>query len=105
MRRSDEFRTAVRGRRATSRTVVVHAASSPSGGPPRVGVVVSKAVGNSVVRHRVQRRLREAVRPQLPRLGSCLVVVRALPAAAAAGFDTLRSDLDHCVTTVERRLR
>jgi hypothetical protein len=31
------------------------------------------------------------------------VVLRALPAAAAADFATLRDDLDRCVTSVERR--
>jgi ribonuclease P protein component len=103
MRRSEEFRSAVRGRRASSRTVVVHASTGGRGEPPRVGVVVSRAVGNSVVRHRVQRRLRAAIRPELARLGSCLVVLRALPASAAADFATLRADLDRCVTSVERR--
>lgn len=31
-------------------------------GPPRVGYTVTKKVGNAVVRNRVRRRLREAVR-------------------------------------------
>ncbi len=50
-----EFRTAIRaGRRAGSRTLVVHLAELP--GPtgtsrsPRVGLVVSRAVGNAVTR-------------------------------------------------------
>jgi ribonuclease P protein component len=103
MRRSDEFRSAVRGRRAASRTLVVHAATVGRDAPARVGVVVSRAVGNSVVRHRVQRRLRAAIRPLLPRLGSDLVVLRALPAAATADFAALRADLDCCVTSIERR--
>jgi ribonuclease P protein component len=108
MRRPDEFRSAVRGRRAASRTLVVHAATVGRDtvgrdAPARVGVVVSRAVGNSVVRHRVQRRLRAAIRPLLPRLGSDLVVLRALPAAATADFAALRADLDCCVTSVERR--
>ncbi|ERF57435.1 ribonuclease P protein component [Cutibacterium granulosum DSM 20700] len=56
---------------------------SDPGAAPRVGFVVSKAVGNAVTRHRVARQLRHLARPlaeQLP-LG-CLIVVRALPAAA-----------------------
>src|SRR4051794_22861366 len=36
-----------------------------AGRPARAGFVVSSAVGNSVVRHRVSRRLREQVRPLL----------------------------------------
>jgi ribonuclease P protein component len=102
MRRSDEFRAAVRrGRRESSRTLVVHAIAAPPDGPARVGIVVSKAVGNSVVRHRVQRRLRHAVKGHLPRLGSSLVVVRALPPAAGAGFADLERDLQRCLAPVE----
>ena len=37
-------------------------------GGPRAGFVVGKAVGNSVVRHRVTRRLRAVVLDQLDRL-------------------------------------
>jgi ribonuclease P protein component len=45
--------------------------------------VVSKAVGNSVGRHRVSRRIRGAVSPLLTTLPSgTRVVVRALPGAA-----------------------
>ncbi|MBP2475527.1 ribonuclease P protein component [Crossiella equi] len=56
---------------------------------------MSKAVGNSVVRHRVSRRLRHLVRDRLDRLppGSALVV-RALPASADATSAQLGGDLD-----------
>jgi ribonuclease P protein component len=71
-------------------------------GVPRVGFVVSKAVGNSVVRHRVARRLRHVVRDRLGtvRLG-CTLVVRALPPAAEAASAELGSDIDSAL----RRLR
>jgi ribonuclease P protein component len=61
---------------------------------PRAGFVVGKAVGNSVVRHRVTRRLRALVREELARLpeGADLVV-RARPEAASAEFPQLRRDL------------
>jgi ribonuclease P protein component len=69
---------------------------------PRVGFVVSKAVGNSVVRHRVARRLRHVVRDRLGTLpiGSALIV-RALPSAAEASSAELRQDFDAAL----RRLR
>ena len=61
----------------------------------RVGFVVSKAVGNSVVRHRVSRRLRH---PRAERLGQLptgtAVVVRALAPAATATSAELGRDLD-----------
>lgn len=57
----------------------------------RCGFVVSKAVGGSVTRHKVTRRLRHLcseLYSQLPP-GSRLVI-RALPPAAAATFAELR---------------
>src|SRR5687768_7675281 len=60
----------------------------------RAGFVVGKSVGNSVVRHRVTRQLRAAVRAELHRLPPTAdLVVRARPEAAAAGFAVLRRDL------------
>jgi ribonuclease P protein component len=63
--------------------------------PTQVGFVVSKAVGNAVVRHRVTRQLRHLMRDRLPLLpAGTLVVVRALPPAAAASSRELGLDLD-----------
>lgn len=66
--------------------------------PPRVGFVVSKAVGNSVVRHRVVRRLRALVAHRLERLpDGADLVVRAQPAAAGATSEHLAEALDHAL--------
>ena len=71
------------------------------GDAPRVGLVVSRAVGNSVVRHRVQRRLRHLIREHLDVLpGSALLVVRAKPAAGTAASRELGADLDRCLQRV-----
>ena len=96
------FRDAVRtGARAGSRTLVVHLARDTGVAGPRAGLVVSRAVGPSVVRHRVQRRLRHLVREQLTVLPeSSALVVRALPAAAGASSSELRGDLDRCLRRV-----
>jgi ribonuclease P protein component len=57
--------------------------------------VVGRAVGGSVVRHRVQRRLRHLLRRRLAALpAGALVVVRALPASADASSAALGADLD-----------
>jgi ribonuclease P protein component len=64
--------------------------------PPgaRAGFVVGRAVGNSVVRHRVTRRLRAVVGAELHRLPETAdLVVRARPEAATASSDTLHRDL------------
>ena len=63
-------------------------------GCARAGFVVGKAVGNSVVRHRVTRRLRAVVLEQLDRLPETAdLVVRARPEAATATSADLRRDL------------
>lgn len=97
LRRREDFSLVVRrGRRAGRQTLVAHyvPADVPAG-PARAGFVVGRAVGNSVVRHRVIRRLRHLVRDRLGALpaGSRLVV-RALPPAAAADSAALGRDLD-----------
>jgi ribonuclease P protein component len=68
--------------------------TSPVPPGPRAGFVVGKAVGNSVVRHRVTRRLRAVVLGELTRLpASADLVVRARPEAAEATSAQLRADL------------
>lgn len=97
MRESSDFRTTIaRGSRAGSATVVVHLRqnANPPAPPARVGFVVSKSVGNAVVRNRVKRVLRHLTAAQLDGLteGS-LAVVRALPASAGATTAQLDADL------------
>ncbi len=58
----------------------------------RFGFAVGKRVGNAVVRNRVKRRLREAVRALSPARGWDVVVI-ARPAAATADFAGLRGAL------------
>jgi ribonuclease P protein component len=62
---------------------------------PTCGFVVSKAVGGSVVRHSVVRKLRHLMAERLDRLppGSQLVV-RAFPTAATASSAALGVALD-----------
>lgn len=63
-------------------------------GGPRFGLIVSKAVGSSVVRHRVARRLRHVcaeIRDEVP--ADADIVIRALPGAAVADSAELRRQL------------
>ncbi|GAS88263.1 ribonuclease P protein component [Mycolicibacterium brisbanense] len=103
MRRSAEFSVTVsRGVRAVQPDVVVHALRDeldPSG--PRVGLVVSKSVGNAVERHRVARRLRHAARTVLPRLEPTdRLVIRARPSCR----DALSSRLERQLTAALERV-
>jgi len=71
-------------------------------GDTKIGFVVSKAVGNSVLRHRVTRRLRHLFRSRLGTVvPGCTLVVRALPPAAEATSAELGKDIDSAL----RRLR
>ncbi|GAB4001640.1 ribonuclease P protein component [Nocardioides ultimimeridianus] len=105
---ADAFRaTTRRGRRAGSTTLVTHLLVDDTVGehsgarPARAGFVVSRAVGISVVRSRVKRRLRHLVAERLDRLpaGGDLVV-RANPPAAQATYAELGSDLDRCLDRI-----
>ncbi|MGC4744936.1 ribonuclease P protein component [Micromonospora sp. DT201] len=131
LRRSTDFAAAVRGgRRAGRGAVVVHltvpvtadpsqltspepvrdSSAEQSSVPSRAGFVVSKAVGNAVIRNKVRRRLRALVRDRMTALpGGSTLVVRALPAAAQAPYLRLAADLDAAIAVArsprERRSR
>ena len=77
-------------------------------GQVRVGIVVNKQVGKAVVRNRVRRRLREALRvlmlersisPEASFKGnpSFALVVIARPEAAQADFQQLKDALAHAL--------
>ncbi|GAA3762224.1 ribonuclease P protein component [Spinactinospora alkalitolerans] len=112
MRRSADFGRAMRGGRRAGRealTVVylepprVAGASPAARTAPRVGFIVSKAVGGAVVRKRVQRRLRHLMRERVADLpAGSLLVVRAKPLAATQGHDTLAAQLDGALASVTR---
>jgi ribonuclease P protein component len=111
LRAAADFRYVVRrGRRAGGPLVVVHLTENVDKDAnqhidqlPRVGFVVSKAVGPAVIRNRVKRRLRHLMRARVGALGSgSHLVVRAQPAAATASSAELAAELDRCLGRVVR---
>jgi ribonuclease P protein component len=85
---------------------VVHANSTDAraGQPPRVGFVVSKAVGNAVVRNRVKRVLRALMSTRVPQLPDGIdIVVRANADLPGSPRALLVQDLDRLLSTVLRR--
>ena len=64
----------------------LYVALLPDQQAPRLGVTVSREIGNAVVRNRVKRRLRESFRRTLRRL---LMPSAALVVVARAGADSL----------------
>jgi ribonuclease P protein component len=73
--------------------------SSDEARAARFGFIVSKQVGNAVVRNTVRRRLKAVCFEALPhvRPGSD-VVIRALPAAASVPFQDLRTEVVRALT-------
>ena len=102
LRSSREFSSVVRaGRRAGRPLLTVHLDTEGTG--RTVGLVVSKAVGGSVVRHRVSRRLRHLLAARLDLLPEgARLVVRAAPAAGTATSADLGADLDRAIARLVR---
>lgn len=105
---SADFAQAVRGVRAGSRLIVVHANQTDARAgqhPPRVGFVVSKAVGNAVVRARTKRVLRALMSARVAQIPDGVdVVVRAGPPAAGRTSAELATDLDRLLPKVLHRM-
>jgi ribonuclease P protein component len=93
LRRSADFdRVQRNGRRVHGRNlVVVHLANDL--GNPRFGLSVGRKVGTAVVRNRVKRWLREAVRRQRAGVPAVDIVLIARPSAAAAGYHALFEEI------------
>lgn len=63
----------------------------------RVGLTVSRKVGNAVTRNRVKRWLREVIRPSLPVLSAVDLVIIARSSSVKAGFHVLCRDMTQIV--------
>jgi ribonuclease P protein component len=96
VRRRREYLGAYRrGRRRSGALATLHFVPNDAG-VARVGVTVSRKVGNSVVRHRVKRRVVEVFRrtPLRQGLPPWDFVVHLKPEAARAEFAALRQELE-----------
>lgn len=107
LRSGDDFRAVTRGGvRAARSHVVVHLALLPQqGDAPRVGFVVSKKVGNAVVRNLVTRRLREIVRAHLDRFpAGSSAVIRTSPGIDDLAFTDLEDEVLGALGSATRKL-
>ncbi|MCO4748353.1 MAG: ribonuclease P protein component [Proteobacteria bacterium] len=105
LRRSADFRRVQRrGRRVSTAHLRVCAMPNALVGP-RFGLTVSRKVGNAVVRNRVKRRLREAIRHERVgrELGAVDLVFIARPSAAQADASVLRSDVRRAMDRLGRQ--
>lgn len=90
-----EFLAVRRGEKRRGRFFLVEVLDRGDTAAPRVGYTVTKKVGNAVIRNRVRRRLKEAVRTHAAHDMTCgndYVVVGRLDALGAP-FDQLKAEL------------
>jgi ribonuclease P protein component len=74
----------------------------PRDGAVRVGLTVSTKVGKAVIRNRVKRRLREAVRHELATLPAVDLVIVARASSVQAGVPQFRSWLKRAAARMRR---
>jgi len=72
----------------------------------RFGITVSKKVGNAVVRNKVKRWIREAIRNKYDILyGNWDMVIIAYPQAKSAGFSTFQYELHKIFSFLSKKLQ
>lgn len=106
-KRFDFLRIQSSQRKASGRHLLVLVLPSERARPCRLGITVTRKVGNAVVRNRVKRWLREgfrrhAAQAEPPPEGFDLVVI-ARPSAASAGFEETRAELTRLMDRLMRR--
>jgi ribonuclease P protein component len=93
--RSGDFDRTLRSGRRISTDYLALFVSDNGLGRPRVGLAVSRKLGNAVVRNKIKRRLRELLRPMvLEAKGGRDVVIVARARAVDAEFTRLRQEIE-----------
>lgn len=98
LKKRAEFLAVARGQRTNRRGFALQSlrlADGEADAPPRCGFTLTKKVGNAVVRNRIRRRLKEAMRldgAALGRPGRAHVLIGRRE-ALGLGFAELRADL------------
>lgn len=103
-RRTDYLRCYRTGRRRHGSLALVYFVPNPLG-HPRIGITASRKVGNSVVRHRLKRRIKEVYRrwPGRAQLPALDLVVHLKPEAGKSDFPTLREELLRIFSSLRKR--
>ena len=102
LRRVDYVRTQS-GLRLSTRDLVVRYCPV-SGAGPRIGLTVSRKVGNAVVRNQVKRWLRESLRQRKSEIPSMDLVVIARNSAARADYWRLDAQIETLLHRIGERV-
>lgn len=98
------YRAYRRGAAYRGRSFSVHVFPNELG-TPRLGLSVSKKVGNAVVRNKVRRRLKEIFHCHLEEIpGSLDLVVSARPTSSEASFQDLNREFSVALRKLESRV-
>lgn len=100
LKRRNDFRRVFRaGESFANRQFVVYAFPRAEEGPPRIGISVSKKVGNAVTRNRVKRLVKEVTRQWVPvlRPQTDVVIIARIP-VAKMDYHQVKSSLRHVFT-------
>ena len=96
LKKNHQFRSLYKDGRSNANRYLIMYIMENGLGINRIGISVSKKVGNSVVRHRVTRLIRESYRLHEDIFNSGLdMVIIARPGAAAVGYKEVESALLH----------
>jgi ribonuclease P protein component len=106
--RRAEFQRAGRGKRVNAAAFTLQANARPAEANvegPRFGLTVTKKTGNSPARHRIKRRLREAMRriSPLDAKPDHDYVLMARREALSLRFDALVADIEGALASANRR--
>ena len=94
LKNTREFQRVVeRGERKTLRTITVYMLPTRSE-ETRIGISISKRIGNSVKRNKLKRRMREVIKENAPRLPAGMdIVIVARRGPSEASFQEIREDI------------
>lgn len=97
LKKNKEFQAVFRAKQSTAnRQFVIYHRHCPQQSVFRFGLSVSKRVGNAVVRNRIKRRIREAIREMEPRIctGKDYVIIARKP-TADMDYQQIKRSLHH----------